>query len=1023
MNLITRFAQAAGGLLIAWGLTLIAPTALANPPTPKVVERVIARSGSTEEQEDIAQLSSLREQVLQLHAQGQHRKAVEVSAKLLEKTKLVKGEHDASFVDAARTHANMLFALGDTRGGLDLLEGILHAGEKTYLDELTRARLLQDIGDLLSHLGNHAAAEVKLQEALSIFEARLGRDSDEAFIVQQAIGNTAWRAGKLGRAEIVLSSALDRLTRRHSDSELIPLLNNLAITYEELGDYERAEHVFRRALEGMGWKAGETRPEHIVTVIGFAAILRKRGNLTESEVLYRSTLQFAEQQLGEDHRYVGDLLSGLSTVLAEKENVKEAESLARRSLRIRENTFGKESLYTSTSRFFLGRILHARGNYAEAETLLNATLNVREQMLGSHHPRTAEAFFEIAALHLTTKEPQKALEFLTRAASIDDAAATAILAAGSEKQKRAFMAVLRSRTDLILSLDLTYGHESVAMRKLAMSTVLRRKGRVLDAMVDISSVLRSRINEEELVVLQRLMDVQSEMAAMFIRGPGSLPMVQFEEKLAGLENMRQSLEAKLSESSAAVVKANQEITVESVAASIPANAALVELVEYQPYKTGNVERIGDRWQEPHYAAYVLRRNAVPISVDLGPTGPIDQAVSELRKMLGDPTSNPKPAARILDSIVMGPLRKVLGGVATLLMSPDGALNLVPFGALVDENGQYLLDHYAFRYLSSGRDLMRVSTRMPRSGIVIIANPDFGGSNIPINSNAGSARERGVRSVDFGTIEFPSLPETAMEAQAIAERLAHVTVLLGAKATESALKSIHGPALLHIATHGFFLPRDPTAAAERQARSDDVRQGNAVHRENLLLRSGLALAGANLRASGTEDGVLTALEAGMLDLDGTNMVVLSACETGLGESISGEGVYGLRRGFAIAGADSLLMSLWRVDDAATRDLMAGYYDTLARGGTRIESLRQVALSLRHNQDTAHPYYWAGFILSGEGGPLLQGGKSDDFIRVAPSSRGCACRVVSPVEPASKGEGFLFSCIVASIFGARQRRKSS
>jgi CHAT domain-containing protein len=198
----------------------------------------------------------------------------------------------------------------------------------------------------------------------------------------------------------------------------------------------------------------------------------------------------------------------------------------------------------------------------------------------------------------------------------------------------------------------------------------------------------------------------------------------------------------------------------------------------------------------------------------------------------------------------------------------------------------------------------------------------------------------------------------------------LTLFRGADATETALKSLHGPKILHLATHGFFLADEPLAGQRpgappelgtRPSTADEVR-------ENPLLRSGLVLAGANQLRSGDDDGILTAMEASGLDLRGTRLVVLSACETGVGKVTNGDGVYGLRRALVIAGAESLMMSLWPVDDAATRDLMAGYYARLSAGKPRSAALREVQRELQRVPKYAHPYYWASFVAAGDSSPI-------------------------------------------------------
>jgi CHAT domain-containing protein len=191
----------------------------------------------------------------------------------------------------------------------------------------------------------------------------------------------------------------------------------------------------------------------------------------------------------------------------------------------------------------------------------------------------------------------------------------------------------------------------------------------------------------------------------------------------------------------------------------------------------------------------------------------------------------------------------------------------------------------------------------------------------------------------------------VEARALKALFPESTLLTGRRATKGSLERLNGPSILHIASHGFFL-------------TDEGRgvPASAVS-ENPLLRSGVALAGANMPGA-RGDGILTALEAAGLDLWGTNLVTLSACDTGVGEIRNGEGVYGLRRAFMLAGAETLVMSLWPVDDAVARDTMVGYYARLRAGIGRGDALRQAKLAIAKRPGMRHPYYWAGFIQSGD-----------------------------------------------------------
>ncbi|MEO1592568.1 MAG: CHAT domain-containing protein, partial [Cyanobacteria bacterium J06632_22] len=368
----------------------------------------------------------------------------------------------------------------------------------------------------------------------------------------------------------------------------------------------------------------------------------------------------------------------------------------------------------------------------------------------------------------------------------------------------------------------------------------------------------------------------------------------------------------------------------------------------------------------------------------------DQLVADFRQALATRSARVTPLARQLDDKLMAPLRPHLQDVDHLLLSPDSQLNLIPFAALIDEQDQYLIESFQLTYLTSGRDLLRMQLdRESQQGPVILADPDYQtpGSTAPVEiasaprSQGGGAGLRAAtnqRSVDSTQLTFTPLPGTAEEAEAIAPLLPNATVLTQTQATENVLKQLQAPSILHIATHGFFLedveffvPPNPNnrSASWDTTFIDRPAQVTPSNLENPLLRSGLALAGFNPRSSGSEDGVLTALEASGLNLYGTQLVVLSACETGVGSVSTGEGVYGLRRAFVTAGAESQLMSLWQVDDYGTSELMQLYYENLMeKGQGRSEALHNAQLELLNTGTYQHPFYWASFIFSGDWTPI-------------------------------------------------------
>jgi CHAT domain-containing protein len=243
-----------------------------------------------------------------------------------------------------------------------------------------------------------------------------------------------------------------------------------------------------------------------------------------------------------------------------------------------------------------------------------------------------------------------------------------------------------------------------------------------------------------------------------------------------------------------------------------------------------------------------------------------------------------------------------------------------------------------------------------------AGPTTAGAVRRAQSLRPAPRRNVAPAADDAALYFAPLANTAEEARAIRRLFPDAVLLTGPRATKAALARLDAPLMLHIASHGFFLQN---GVGSNRAEAAGAPAGEASPTiENPLLRSGIALAGANFGHNGRGDGILTGLEASGLNLWGTKLVTLSACDTGIGEVRNGEGVYGLRRAFLLSGTETLVMSLWAVSDYIARETMAAYYAGLRAGLGRGEALRQAKLAMLKRKVRQHPFYWASFIQSGE-----------------------------------------------------------
>ncbi len=867
------------------------------------------------------------------------------------------------------------------------------------------ATILNNLAGLYQRQGQYAQAEPLYRRALTLREKLFGAEHPQIAASLNNLANLYLAQGLFEQAETVFKRALAMAekTRGPQHPDVASTLNGLGILYRQTGEYGKAELLYQRALAivekargphhhevalslnnlaGVYLSQGETRkaaplllralaideqalgPQHLqfpATLNNLMVLYKDLGDYAQAADYARRALAVWEKALGAQHHLVATALNNLASVHYQQGDYALAISLHQRALAIEEQALGAEHPNVAVSLNNLATNYQATGQYAQAEPLLLRAVTISEKALGVGHRDVAKYLSNTAALYRASGNMPQAIAFQVRSNEARERDLARNLAVGSERQKLVYLNLSTGDTDATLSLHLQSAPNDATARNLALTTLLRRKGRALDAMTDTIAVLRRHALPEDRALLDQYAAARDQLSAATLRGPGKAGAAAHQTQL--LEARLEQIESQLSARRAEFRAQSATVTLNAVQQAIPTGAALIEFASYRPVNPQEPRRAARaHYGPPRYVAYLLRREGEAQWVELGAAQPIDQAVGALRQALRDPQrADVKRLARQVDEQVMRPIRQRLGPTRHLLLSPDGALNLLPFAALVDENQRYLIQRYAFTYLTSGRDLLRLAQKIPsQQQAVIIANPAFSEPTATIAAREASS----VRSFDFGQVYFPPIPATEDEARALQALFPEATLLTKEQATEAALKQVAGPTLLHIATHGFFLEDLASASTPERGPVSREARSNVQRLENPLLRSGLALAGANQRKSGDEDGILTAAEAATLNLWGTKLVVLSACNTGVGEVRNGEGVYGLRRALVLAGSETQVMSLWPVSDKGTRELMINYYRGLQAGGGRGAALRQAQLKLRARAVREHPYFWAGFIQSGE-----------------------------------------------------------
>lgn len=734
------------------------------------------------------------------------------------------------------------------------------------------------------------------------------------------------------RAEPLLERALTMRERLlgPEHAEVAVVMGNLGHMYREQGNLERAEQLLGRARDLAERALG---PDHALVadqLLRIARIDYARGHYDRAEPAFQRCVAIFERALGPRHPRVGSTLVALSWLHLHRGDIGQSERLGARALSIFEDTLGPDHPLVADSLYVLVAVHWREGKEELAVAELRRILRIYEAAQGPNHESVLSAHKSLGIFLLELGRHDEALQRFERLLAIGDESLSRILTVADEGRRLAFASRFNPYTDLVLSAHLRATPRSRPMAALALTTLLRRKVLVQDLVAQSKAALLRSLPKEDRHVLDELEDVEARIAVLAGGDAGTSTLGGWVQRLDDLRVERDRLWSELAEHSALVEALNEPVTIEGVQEVLRAGEVLVELVKYVPQH----DDAGAYVLAPHlplparYAAYVIRRDRFDW-VDLGPAPPIDERVEAFRKAVQ--TRQVIPTG--LYDAVMRPIVEQLGSAERLIIAPAGELSVIPFGALYDGE-QYLIERYALRYVTTGRDLLASAADSPvtTNPITIVANPT--GAN---------------------------LPDAELEADVLAGFFPDARVLRGDQATETNVRALERPLVLHMATHGFF--------GEPRSMRDDP-----------MFRSGLVLADvAQVEVEvdrERDDGLLTAYEVSGMDLRGTELVVLSACETGLGGAaraegiaVMSEGVAGLRRAFAMAGARSTVMSLWAVSGVTAQETMAGYYGKLSEGMGRGEAMQVVQMEMLRSEEHGHPKDWGAFVVSGDDGAVV------------------------------------------------------
>ena len=908
-----------------------------------------------------------------LRAEGsvaQARSHYERAISILEKA---FGKDHARVAMTVHNLASLCSAEGQYAQAQALYERALAILERTWgADHPNVAATARNLAAVLSVRGAYAEAIPLAARALAIHERAFGKDHPEVAATLTVFAQVLRAEGAFARARALHERALSirerTLGKDHVD--VAESLRGLADLLHDQGAYAEARPLYERAVAITERVLGADSPGVAVALNNLATLLHDQGDSDGARPLAARALAIGERAFGRDQSSVSHYLNNLAAILEALGERAGARSLYERALAIREKALGPHDLLVATVLANLGNLRAKDGAFAEARLLLERALAIQESAHGKDHPAVGEALGNLAmALH-ALGDDELARGCFLRSLAIDEIVARRELSALSGSQRLARGRSTRLHRDRWVDFTRAAGVSGHA-------ELLRLRGVVARAEAAERALAR-RATDKQRATLASLQAATRWAARLANEPPGpAADRAAWQERYAKAAGERERLTRELTQEMASARTALErlDLTEADVRRALPPDTALVDAL-----------RAGDK-----YAAWVLHAQRDVVRVELGAADAIDAAceafVAAVTDDVGDDASREAVAKTGADlrALVWAPLAEKLGpGVARVVICPDAALASVPFAALPGASpGAFLGDEVVLSHVFHPFDVVPPRER-PASGVgaLVVGGVDYdhaeAGSKettLPVPPPVLAALDRAPRGGAFLPI-----PATKAEAEALRARFGTdaSTLVVGAAATEARVREgVKGRRFVHVATHGFARTDLLAGLYERKVKdaflSADAERQLSVGHDPMLL-SGLAMAGANPRdGGGGDDGVLTALEASYLDLEGVDLVTLSACETAKGTAESGEGVLGLVSAFQMAGARGVLASLWKVDDEATRLLMEGVYERILRGEdplTPAAALRASARALRDTKDPATgkarfaaPRYWAAFVAYG------------------------------------------------------------
>jgi len=939
-------------------------------------EMLVGRMAAIKPGIDDALLNAMSQLAEVYHQQGKYQQSAGLLSGIIQTALETRNQ------EAANTAKSYLGRVFNTQGKLAqaqlVTEEVLDYGLKNWIDTpLNIYNTLLELGAIYQADGKLPDAEATYEEAYQGLLRDYGELHPSTLVAMNNLGLIYEKSGFYDDAEPLLKETLEKYlsTYGEENQNALRARNNLALLHESQGNFREAEPLYLRSLEVMTRLNGEDHTDTIAVKNNLAFLYMLMEDFEEAALLFYEVSQQWESSLGSEHQNTLKATNNLGRIYHKMNRLQEAEQLISQTLEVRQRVLGKEHLDSIRSMIDLGGVYLDEAKLSEADRLLTEALTRAEEILGTLHPYTFEALNAlakvkeaanqlVAALELRDKGFQRRSEFLDR-----------MLWTTGENAREGYIRLHRPEFNDYISLLSKMDTPDRGQKIIDAS--IQRKGLLLKVTSEIQQIATMSKDPKLKFIAAELEQTRKELAARTLSGPTAETKDNHIEVLYNLEQKVNELQGQLGRESVRFRTSIAQVNAAALESVLAENNALVDFLVY--------EEDG----EPKLVAGVAVREGDEVRYELvtyEDRAAIEDIIIEYRSIIQDDGADEDEQLEIgllAYELVWQPIQEVIGDSEYVYLIPDGTLNILPFNALVTDEEEYLIQALDVHILTSARDLLPNEYRLADGQYVILAGPDYDSEDVvseeELNLARGkrsSALQLGLRGAGTGLrgLNFAPLPGAEQEGRIIVDQVVENDVArdvyFGRQAEEMVLANLsQPPRILHMATHGFFLEADQNLRKRllKLQRGADLQVPPPG--DNPLLRAGLAFAGVNSNAQflgdidTANDGVLTALEVLSLNLSGTRLVVLSACETGLGEIHEGEGVYGLRRSFQEAGVAEVISSLWEVSDAGTQALMTDFYDRLLSGQPAREALRDSQLALIESPEWGYPYVWSAFMIVG------------------------------------------------------------